>query len=67
MGVASSLLFQRVRRPRTAVWISLVALLIVLSLLAFVELLGLMSRDLSPVSDPVLVGPFRWLDPSGVA
>jgi hypothetical protein len=63
MGAESSLRSRPVLTQRVAVWISLVVFFVALVLLAFAVLLGLTSSDLSPASEPFLVGPFRWGPP----
>ena len=61
MGAESSLHFRLVPMLHVAGWISLVALLVALALLAYAVLLGLINPDPSPASEPLLMGPFRWL------
>ena len=60
MGVESSLHFPRGQPRPAATWISLVVLIVVLGLLAYVVVLGLTSPGPSPASEPLLTGPFRW-------
>lgn len=61
MGAESSLRFRRVLMPHGVAWISFAVLLAALALLAFAALLGLINPDPSPASEPLLMGPFRWL------
>jgi hypothetical protein len=61
MGAESLLRSRHVQAPRfNRGWILLAALLVSLALFAFAVLVGLISPGLSPESDEVLVGPFRW-------
>jgi hypothetical protein len=60
MGAESQLRSRPGRTLHAAVWISLAALLLALGLLAFVALLVLINPGLSPGSEQLLTGPFRW-------
>jgi hypothetical protein len=59
MGAESSPRFRPAPMPHVASWIWLVVLLLAMGLLAYAVLLGLISPDPSPASEPLL-GPFRW-------
>ena len=60
MGAESSLPFRRVRMPYATELIWLAVLLAALALLVFAVLLVPINPDLSPGSEPQLMGPFRW-------
>jgi hypothetical protein len=61
MGAESTLRFRLVPRLQVAAWISLVVLLAALALLVYAAVLGMINPGPSPASEPLLMGPFRWL------